>query len=218
MLSCNSNSKTENGQADALNGETPESKENTELIPHPLIDNKGQTMANMTFPANWKLHNEPGKAAFTGPGGIQVYNIPIRNFMFTNDEMTRQIYLQNGGKMRQPTAASTIIQQDFVPIAQKEGSKLIKVYSVPGIAKSDSSIQDLMYRIGPQNTKYEAVISEWEDNKGNPYAIVLHLSVTDMGNVELLWPRFGRAKSQLQIGKKNTFGRIGQFEIQSEIF
>jgi len=198
MLSCNSNSKTENGQAQA-NGETSENTENAELIPHPMIDNKGQTMAQMTFPANWKLHNEPGKAAFSGPNGISVYYIPPRNFMYSNDQMTADVYRQNGGKLRSPLSAEELVRQDLEPIAKKEGSKLVKVYRSPEIAKSDGSIQNMMYHIGPVTSKYDAVVSEWEDKDGNPYAIVLHLNVNPMGNM-VMWNYYGHG---LDVPKKH---------------
>lgn len=138
-LAC-TDKKTSETTAAADGSTSEEATENAPLIPHPLIDNKGQVMAHMTFPGNWKLHNEPGKAAFTGPNGVFVYNIPMRNFAWTNDQMMASVYQQNGGRLRQPLSGEAIVKQDLEPIAKKEGSKLIRVYDAPEIAKSDGSM------------------------------------------------------------------------------
>jgi hypothetical protein len=194
IISCAQDAKTKNGASangtESANAET-EKLENAELVAHPMIDNKGQIMGQMTFPANWRLHNEPGKAAFTGPNGVFVYNIPMCNFMFTNDQMMKQSYAQNGGKLRAPVSGEDLVRQDLEPIARKEGSKLTKVYRSAEIAKSDASVQDMMYRIGPTNTRYDAIVSEWQDKNGNPYAMILHISVTDMGNM-IMWNYYGQ--------------------------
>lgn len=198
-----------------------ETTENAPLIPHPLIDDKGQIMAHMTFPANWKLHNEPGKAAFTGPNGISVYNIPMRNFAWTTDQMMANVYQQNGGRLRQPMSGEAIVKQDLEPIAKKEGSKLVRVYDAPEIAKSDGSIQDMMYRIGPSSTRYDAVVSEWEDAKGNPYAMILHISASDMGGT-IMWNYYGHGldapKSRYESAKKTLLDGLASLQYNPRYF
>jgi hypothetical protein len=156
--------------------------ETAELKPHPMYDNKKQVMSVMTLPATWQLHSEPGKAFASGPGGISVWYIPVHNFMYTQDPMMASTYRQAGGKLRQPIHAVDVVHNDLEPIARKDGSKLIKVYNAPDIAKADAGIQDMMYHIGPSNTGYEAAVSEWQDKDGNPYSIVVHLTRFDMGN------------------------------------
>lgn len=192
-----------------------------ELIPQAMIDDKGQVMAQMTFPSDWKLHNEPGKAAFTGPDGIVVSNTPIRNFMYATDEMAQQIYRQNGGKLRRPVSGAEIIRQDFVPIAEKEGSKLIRVYDAPEIAKSDGKVQDMMYRIGPSYAKYYAVVSEWKDRSGNPYAIILHVNVNEMGN-SVMWNYYGQCldapKDKYDSAKATLINGLASLEYNPRYF
>lgn len=221
ILSCNSNSKTEKGRISDTTEEGAESEQNAELIPHPMIDNKGQVMGQMTFPANWKLHNEPGKAAFSGPDDIFVYHIPMRNFMYTNDPMTANVYRQNGGKLRQPADLETIVHQDLEPIAKKEGSKLIGMYRVADIAKSDGSIQNMMYRIGPSYTKYDALVSEWEDKNGNPYAMVLHQTIADMGTM-VSWSYYGHGldapKAKYESAKKTLLEGLASLQYNPRYF
>lgn len=166
-------------------------EENAELISHPMKDNKGQVMLLMTLPANWKLHSEPGKAAMTGPNDIFVYNLPMKNFMHSNDQMMAQVYQQNGGKLRMPMTAEQVIRQDFVPIAKKDGAKLISVSPANGIAKADSAIQNMMYHIGTPSVRYDAAIGEFEDKNGNPYSIVVHVSHNTVGNMTM-WNYYGQ--------------------------
>ena len=228
LISCNSNKSEKNAQGDATDSELAtqnvdavESAANAELIPHPMIDNKNQVMGHMTFPANWKLHNEPGKAAFSGPGGIFVYNIPMRNFAYTNDPMMRQAYAQAGGKLRMPLSGAEIIRQDFEPIARKEGSKLIGIHAAADIAKSDGSVQDMMYRIGPSYAKYDAVVSEWEDKDGNPYAIILHITVSDLGNM-VSWNYYGQGldvpKDKYESAKKTLVAGLTSLQYNPRYF
>jgi hypothetical protein len=159
--------------------------ENSEPIPHPMTDNKGQIMLMMTLPANWKLHSEPGKAAMTGPNDIFVYNLPLRNFMYSRDPMMAQIYQQNGGKLRAPLTAEQVIRQDMVPIAQKEGSKLLRITSLPDVARADSAIQGMMYTIGTPDVRYDAAIADFQDKNGKPYSIIIHVNHNMMDNIAM---------------------------------
>ena len=137
------------------------------------------------LPSDWKIHNEPGKAAFSGPNDIFVFHLPTRNFVYSDDPMTRQIYSQQGIAMRRFASAQEIVTEDLVPIATKEGSKLIRVYDAPKIAEADSKVQDMMYKIGNHQNRYEAAISEWEDKNGKPYAIIVHVNGSNIGNMEM---------------------------------
>lgn len=170
---------------DSAQNDAAKEDENSELIAHPMKDNKGQVMILMTLPANWRLHSEPGKAAMTGPAGIFVYNLPFKNYMYSTDRMTTQVYQQNGGKLRTPLSAEQVIRQDFLPIAQKDGAKLISITSAPQIAKADSAIQNMMYHIGTPNVRYDAAVADFEDKDGNPFSIVVHVNHNSVGNMTM---------------------------------
>jgi hypothetical protein len=166
--------------------------EYAELIPHPMIDNKGKVMLMMTLPANWKLHSEPGKAAMSGPNGIFVYSLPLKNYLHTTDPMMAQVYQQNGGKLRQPLTAEQVIRQDLLPAVQREGSRLVSVQRLPEIAKADSAIQGMMYTIGPRDARFDAAIGEFEDKDGKPFSLIVHVYWNTMGNVTM-WNYSGQA-------------------------
>ncbi|RZJ67979.1 MAG: hypothetical protein EOO50_03905 [Flavobacterium sp.] len=183
-------SKNEKGETTSIFGsseiEKPvEDEGSSQIIGHPMIDNKQQLMGTVPLPANWKLHNEPGKAAFTGPGGIFVYNMPAQSFMYTNDPYSAQAYQQNGGKLRQFTSAADIVKQDLVPIFQRDGSKLINVTEMPNIARVDESVSNMLYTIGTPQKRYESVVSDWEDKDGNPFAVIVHLNGMVIGNATM---------------------------------
>jgi len=158
----------------------------SEIVIQPFYDDKGQLMATAELPANWRLNNKKGGPSILGPGGISVYDFLMRNFMITNDPYLRQSYAQNGGQLRVYTSAADIVKQDLLPVAQREGSKLISVTDLPMVANVDKSISDMMFKVGPMNSRYEAALSEWEDKKGNPYAIIVHVNGTDLGN-SVMW-------------------------------
>ncbi len=223
FIACNSG-KSENTNADVDSNGTSQSEnviENTELVSHPMIDNKGQVMGQMTFPANWKLHNEPGKAAFSGPNGVFVFHLPLKNFMYTTDPMQRDFYSQRNISMRQYLSPRAVIEQDFVPVAHSEGSKLIRIYDAPEIATADSRVQDLMYQIGERQTRYEAAVSEWEDKSGKPYTIIIHTNGSDMGNM-VMWSYSGQIldapKEQFKSATQTLIGGLASLEYNPRYF
>ncbi len=59
-------------------------------------------------------------------------------------------------------------------MAQQTGSKFIKQYPLPQIARADKSYGDQLYKVGQAQTNYQAAASEWEDGKGNRAMIVVH--------------------------------------------
>lgn len=175
---------------ESQDSETSKKEENTELIAHPMSDNKGKVMFQLTLPANWMLHTKPGRAAISGPNGIFVYNFPLRNFMHSQNQMMAQAYAQHGGKLRAPLSAEQIVRQDLVPVATREGSKLIKITPTQSIAKADAAMQDMMYQIGRHDVRYDSVLAEFEDKKGDPYAIVIVTSHNYIGDM-MMWTYYG---------------------------
>jgi hypothetical protein len=163
--------------AQALAQAAPDGK----LITHKLLDDKFLEMASLPLPDNWIVNH--GKAFISGPGNVHVYMFPLKTFMYSNDAMMQQLSAQSGNKMRPFVSIEKIIQQDLVPVAQKEGSKLVKQYDAPQIAASDKSFSDLLYKVAPMRQVFHAKVTEWTDKKGAPYMIVVHASATDLGNM-----------------------------------
>jgi hypothetical protein len=89
------------------------------------------------MPANWSVNNVPGKsnAMIDGPDGIKIFALPLRFYVYTEDQYTLQLYSQSGQPVRRPIEVEAIIQQDLLPIAQIEGSKFIRQYAVADIAQ-----------------------------------------------------------------------------------
>lgn len=178
--------QVDESSAEGFTSEDAPDEASSEIVTQPFYDDKGQLMATVELPANWRLNNKKGGPSILGPGGISVFDIPTRNFIQSNDPMTAQAYAQNGGRLRAYTSAADIVKQDLLPVAQSEGSKLLSVTELPKVAKVDKSVSDMLFKVGPMNQQYEAVISEWEDKDGNPYAIVVHLNGSQIGNT-IMW-------------------------------
>ena len=162
----------------------------TKIVAHEMIDNKKQLMAVMPLPANWKLNNGGGNTVVAGPNGINVYAMPMRSFIYSNDPYFQQSAAQTGNKMRQFVPIETLVQQELMPIAKKEGSRFVRQYSVPDIAATDKSFSDMLFKTGPMDQRYFATVTEWIDKNGNPYMIVLHQNGTFMDSM-VTWSYYG---------------------------
>ena len=166
-----------------------------EIVFQPIIDGKTKSVfAMMPIPANWQINNVPGKsnAMIDGPDGIKIYSLPLNFYVFTDDQYTLQMYSQGGQPVRRPIEIQTIIEQDLLPIAQKEGSKFIGQYAVPEIAQSDKEYDAMLFKVFPAQQAFNVAVSEWEDAKGNPYLIVIHQSASFANNL-LNWSYYCHA-------------------------
>ncbi|MBZ4398119.1 hypothetical protein [Myxococcus sp. AS-1-15] len=154
---------------------------NGKVVMHRVFDDKFMEMAAMPLPDNWIVNN--GKAVISGPGNVNVYMVPTKTFMFSGDPMMQQVAARSGQPMRRFESIDQVIQQDLVPIARKEGAKLVKQYDAPDIAASDKGFSDLLYKVAPMRQLFLAKVTEWTDKRGEPYMMVVHLSATDLGNM-----------------------------------
>lgn len=152
------------------------------IVAHQMRDNKNELMGIIPMPENWQFNSKPGKTFIIGPNGINVYNLPLKTFVYSSDPVYQQSYAQAGIKMRQYVDIETLVKQDFVPIAQKEGSNLIRIARAPEIAASDKSFSDMLFKVGPTNERYDAAITEWIDKSGEHYMIVVHQNAMIMDN------------------------------------
>ncbi|NVJ17265.1 hypothetical protein [Myxococcus sp. AM010] len=183
LLACSENREKLQGNspAQAPAKALARAEPNGKLVQHKLLDDKFLEMATLPLPDNWILNN--GKAAMSGPGNVNVYMFPMRTFVSSNDAMMQAAVRRSGGKMRAFTSIQDVIQQDLVPTAKKDGSKLVKQYDAPKIAASNKGFSDLLYKVGPMQQRFLARVTEWEDKHGAPYLIVVHLSATNLGNM-----------------------------------
>lgn len=177
----NSDAGNTENPSDAQNASEP----NGETVPHELRDQKNQLMAYVPLPVNWVMYKS-GKATMSGPGDVFVYNVPVRNFMMSNDHYMAQQYQGNGGKLRPFTSAGSILQEDFVPMAERQGAKLLGIKNLPQVAKADKAPTGMLYTIGQRDYRYDAAIAEFEGKDGKPYAIIVHLNGTAIANT-LMW-------------------------------
>ncbi len=154
---------------------------NGKLISHKLFDDTFAEMASLPLPDNWILNN--GKAFMSGPGNVNVYMLPLRTFMHSKDPMMQAVVRRSGGTMRPFTSMEDVVQQDLVPIAEKDGSRLVKQYDAPKIATANKGFSDLLYKVGPMDQRFHARVTEWVDTQGSHYLIVVSLTVSKVMNM-----------------------------------
>jgi hypothetical protein len=165
--------------------ENDASQTNEEVVFHPITDPKSnEAAAMMPLPANWRINNDgKGKAMIDGPDGIHVYSLPYKSFIYTEDAYMRQLYIQSGQPFRRPVNIETIISEDLLPIAQREGSTFIRQYRVAEVAKTDREYDAMLFKVFQPQQTFDAAVTEWEDAKGNPYLILIHQSTHYANNL-----------------------------------
>lgn len=166
--------------------------EDETIVLQQVFDTKtNKLMASMPLPANWNI-SKGGKTMYDGPKGIGVYFLPMKSYVYDSDRGMQQLYQQSGQKMRAFIGIEDLIKQDILPIAQKEDSKLLKIYLVPEVAAADKEMDAMMYKAMPSQQIFRAAVSEWIDAKGKKYALITHqnCSITEFMTT---WSYFSHA-------------------------
>ena len=192
-------------------------QESDNVVMQTIMDSKtNRPFAQIPLPASWKIQPEAkqGSPSIVGPNGIEVYSYGFQSFMYTNDQWMQQAYQSAGQKMRRPAGIENIMNQDIAQMAKSNGMKFVKQYPLPQVAQADKSYMDQLYKVGQQQTSFQAAGSEWVDNKGNKAIIVVHYS-ENAGQGSVFWgyyvqvlgseeTAFERAKNAYLNGLVNT--------------
>ncbi len=170
------------------------SQASSEVVFHPIIDPKSnEVAAMMPLPVNWRINNDgKSKAMIEGPDGIRVYSLPYKSFVYTEDAYMRQLYIQSGQPFRQPVDIETLVNEDLLPIAQREGSRFIRQARVAEVAKTDREYDAMLFKVFQPQQTFDAAVTEWQDAKGNPYLILIHQS-THYANNLMNWGYYCQA-------------------------
>ncbi len=162
------------------------------IITQKMIDSKtGEIYATMELPANWQLNTKSASMAESNYG-VKLYYLPAHPYVFYQDQYSQQMYIQAGGKPRDFVSIQTLIDQDLMPVAKKEGSRFVRQYELPEVAAADKRLDDMMYKAMPSQQQFRAVMTEWIDAKGNPYAMIIHQNGS-VSNGMIMWNYFCHA-------------------------
>lgn len=186
LLGCGQNGKMNENDLEQTASENVELEDNPKpvseksnvedetVVLQQVFDTKAnKLMASMPLPANWNI-SKRGKTLYDGPNGIGVYFFPMKSYVYNSDPQMQQLYQQSGQKMRRFISIEELITEDILPIARKEGSKLLKIYLVPDVAAADKEMDAMMYKAMPSQQIFRAAVSEWLDAKGKKYALITH--------------------------------------------
>jgi len=149
------------------------------LTMQPFFNAQGQMVVEMPLPSTWQLNRKPqqGQPTLIGPHDTKVFDFPSQTFMSAKDPSLRQIYQKTGQRMRPMPGIGAVIEQDLVPWCANQGLRFIRHYEIPELSKIDQWYSDQLYKAVPGPARAVAIGSDWENAKGDPHFIVMHLTV-----------------------------------------
>ncbi|MEE9493744.1 MAG: hypothetical protein V3W04_10255 [Gammaproteobacteria bacterium] len=147
------------------------------IVMHPVMDTKrGMLQSKMPLPADWeivipKTLMDPN---IIGPGGIKAYFRSGGMYAFSQDPFLQQSYQQMGRTMRAAISVDQIVEQDLVPKLHAQGLKMVKHYPLPQIAQRYREENSKLFKASiPSQEIYDALGTEWVDNKGKRMLIIV---------------------------------------------
>jgi hypothetical protein len=184
---------------------------------HQFRDGSGNVISEIPLPAAWKrnTNHKKGEPTFIGPHGLKVTDYSGQNFMYVTDQRLQQSYYQSGQQMRAMPGIEQLIQQDIVPQCAANGLEFVRYYEIPEVTKTDKWYNDQLYKAVPGNTEIAAIGTDWKTASGDPYFLLIHLTVSTTAQMQLwnYWCTgleaektfFPLAKKQLLFGLANTY-------------
>ncbi|SCY86092.1 hypothetical protein SAMN02927903_02649 [Flavobacterium caeni] len=183
---------TKDGENKPNESQPIEAAPSDEVVFKPMIDPKtNEAYAMMPLPMSWRI-NQTGAALIESPDGVRVYNLPLRYFVYTDDPYFLQLYSQSGQPVRRFVEIDQLLHEDFLPIADREGSKFVEKMAVPEIAQADRTYDAMLFKVTPSQQQFNAFATEWQDKEGNPYLIVIHQNASYANNL-LNWGYYCQA-------------------------
>lgn len=147
----------------------------------------GMTYGTMPIPQSWKPTPNDKETYIQGPNGIKVFKDASNFFMYSNDPGFNQFMQQQGNQVRPVMQMEDFFNKDIKPLAEKEGSRLVNKYPLKQMADIDSRIDMMFVKTMQENKMISAMVTEWEDNKGNKSILLIKHNVTNYGNGSQSW-------------------------------
>ena len=155
---------------------------------HQLKDpSTGTTFATFPIPNSWQPTTGDKLIYLEGPNGLKIYNDMSNFFYYSNDSGYNQFMKEIGNQVKPTMTVDQLINQELVPSAKKEGSRLVKKYPMQQLANTDRRIDAMYYKSTPEQANFQAIVTEWEDNNGTKSVIVIKHKVSNYGQGRLGW-------------------------------
>lgn len=182
----------------------------------PLYDPRGVVAARIPVPASWEMNKArtAGTPTFTGPNGLAIADFAPESFTYVTDPYLQQSYYQAGVPMRSMPGVEQIIEQDLIPKWKQRGYTFVSYAEVPEVSKIDRWYTDQLYKAVPTQSENAAIGTEWKDENGHPYFLLMHLSVSTTAQMQNWYyfctdlkvepAHYEKAKKQLLFALANT--------------
>lgn len=181
-----------------------------------IRDNRGVETAQMPIPSTWKMHASQGQGSptFTGPNGLKITDYPLKSFTYVSDPYMQQLYYQTGVALRLMPGVEQVIEQDLKPWCASRGYTFVRHYEATEVSKIDKWYSDQLYKAMPTQSEIAAIATEWVNQKGEPYFLLMHLVVQTSDGMQNWYyyttdlvadmKYFEKAKKQLLFTLANT--------------
>ncbi|APQ16718.1 hypothetical protein A9200_17315 [Maribacter hydrothermalis] len=147
-----------------------------EIIFHELRDEqRNMAMAYLPLPDNWKIKDQvdtDGVVAIA-PNNIKVYGERSNNFVFSQLPGFNQMILNQGEQVKPLKNINQLIKEDFTPLFEKDGFKLIKQYALPNQKAYDENYEQFVFKPVPMQKTFEVMAAEWEHTNGTMSLVVI---------------------------------------------
>lgn len=173
--------EAENNQDYALETESVKSNNSSKQLKLYKIKNQqfGMLFAVMPIPNTWNIiNNEKENILFEASNGTKVYGERYNSFYYSNNPEQNYFFQQGGSQVKAPKSISSFINEDLKPLLKSNGLNYLGQFSLPQLAQADKQFDSALFKSTPEQKKYECIVTEWEDEKGNKSLGVIRFFTT----------------------------------------
>ena len=182
----------------------------------------GIPVGAMPIPSTWKRSNNTKENVFfEGPGNVKIYNDVSNSFFYSNNAQRNQYAQQGGSQVKQVKSLERFIVEDFKPMAEQQGSRFIRQYPLPQLAKFDKQLDSYLFKATPENKQYQCMVTEWSDSNGKKSIVIFRYFITQytaIGGMEWGYRISGMDASSgaYEEAKKSFINSIMNFQINPQ--
>lgn len=176
-------------QQQVIRQEKPTTFTNGGLKMYKIMDpKKGIVFGTIPIPSNWQVKQKNAEGIlFEGPNGLKTYYENSAVFAYFNDTSQNQFAQQNGQTVKPVKNLQQIINQEFIPFAQKNGVRLVNQFKLPQLEQTDRQNDSYIYKSSPEQKQYQYVATEWEGPNGVKTLAIIRYYVTQFAVGGLNW-------------------------------
>ena len=147
-----------------------------EIIFHELRDDQRKmVMAYLPLPSDWKIKDKVDNEGVcaTGPNNVKVYGERSDNFVFSQLPGFNEMVSNQGDQVKPLKNIEQLVKEDFTPLFEKEGLKLVTLYSLPKQKAYDENYEQFVFKPVPMQKTFDVMAAEWEHTNGTMSLLVI---------------------------------------------